>query len=94
LGSGKSTKIEILTQINTTAARKIISKLYQGSRSALDYFRINQVHKVLIKHTQKDYITDLAIPPKIIIEVIGAAAYFHIQREAVNLISDAKQGTP
>jgi hypothetical protein len=44
------------TQIITTAAYKGISKLYQGSKSVLDYFsEVSEVCKVLIKLTSKAY---------------------------------------
>jgi hypothetical protein len=43
------------TQINTTAACIVISKLYQGSKSVLDYFsEVSEVCKFLIKLTPKD----------------------------------------
>jgi hypothetical protein len=43
------------TQSNTTAACKGISKLFQGSKSVLDYFsEVSEVCKVLIKLTTKD----------------------------------------
>jgi hypothetical protein len=46
------------TQINTTAACKGISKLYQGSKWVLDYFsEVIEVCKVLIKLTPEDYRT-------------------------------------
>ncbi len=80
------------TQINTTAACKGISKLFQGPRSVLDYFsEVSQVCKVLIKLTPKDYVTDLTFPVDIIIEGRGEAAQAaHAQLNAVNLITDAK----
>jgi hypothetical protein len=69
-----------------TAACKRISKLYQGSRSVLDYFsEISQVCKI----TPKDYFIDLTFPPEIITEGVGAAADVIIQDNAVNFILDA-----
>jgi hypothetical protein len=58
------------TQANTTTACKGISKVFQGSKSVLDFFsqELSQVFKVLIKLTPKDYVTDLAFPEDIITE--------------------------
>ncbi len=60
------------TQINPTATFKGISKVFQDSKSALEYFsEVSQVCKVLIKLTQKDYVTDLTFPADIITETEG-----------------------
>jgi hypothetical protein len=73
-------------QINTTAACKGISKLYQGSKSVLDYFtEVSKVFKFLIKLTLKDYVTDLNFPQNIITEDAAGA---HDQLKAVNFISE------
>ncbi len=55
------------TEISTTGAYKGISKLYQRSKSVLDYFsEVSEVCKVLIKLFPKDYKTDLTFPKNII----------------------------
>jgi hypothetical protein len=76
------------TQINTTAARKGILKLYKGSTSFKDYFpEVSHICKILIKLTPKDCVTNLTFPQEIIQEEAGAAADITSQQDSVDLIS-------
>jgi hypothetical protein len=76
------------TQMNNTGACKEISKLYQGSRSAQDYFyEVSQVCKVLIKLDP-----DLTFLTKFITEVAGVTEDVVVHRIAINLYSDNNTG--
>jgi hypothetical protein len=77
------------TQINTTATCKGIFKLYQVSKSVLDYFLdVRDFCKVSIKLSTKDYMTDLTFPQDIITEEAAGA---HSQLDPMNFISDANK---
>jgi hypothetical protein len=67
------------------------SKLYQVSKSKLNYFsKVSQVCKILIKLTPIYYVADLTFPPEIITGAIGAVNIICKTKRAIKKCWDEK----